>query len=358
MSGSRTGFAEYSNLMKIYVVNIKEQTERLESFRERWRGWEYERLDGVVEEIRGLGITKTYIKALERIDTEWTMFLEDDTAPFCSRREIEDQLTPDTRLLLLGAHHISAEQPSRRTPVYRASGSYGWVIHRSFVPALLDCWKKHISTERKSYDPDMAWCSLFDVDGVYLSSPLAVDHLNGWSNTWQMWRNDKWSGKREWWLQECNVVFTGQELWPNGTRFGFGKTQRGRQFLRNGWSQPEPEFVWSVRRQSKLAFRTFMGFTIGIRVVMKIRPYVPAGCGSAILDLIVQNISLRQWTFSLPNPAPQIIEAFVPAGLVGADGEVELLLDFDRPRCPAQYAGTNDNRTLGICLYWMEVHDE
>lgn len=210
--------------LKAYVMNIATQQDRLSDYMGWWRSaWpelEIDVVTAIVEEKRGLGILKTFIKALNKAiddNVEVAMFMEDDAKPFEDVKwpadfyAAYDNLPKEASIMLLGGHHVRATtKPNFDTLLTQVTQSYGafaFMVRRPQLFRLRDFWFDLAQkTTLESYSCDEAWHELWTNEApAFITTPLLVDHYGIYSNTWGKLRSevisggDPWMGKRDWW---------------------------------------------------------------------------------------------------------------------------------------------------------------
>lgn len=209
--------------LKAYVMNIATQQDRLSDFMGWWRSaWpelEINVVTAIVEERRGLGILKTFVKALNKAiddNVEVALFMEDDAKPFEDVKwpadfyAAYDNLPREASMMLLGGHHVRATSKPNfdtlLTQVTSSYGAFGYAVRRPQMFRLRDFWFDLAQQDLEAYNCDEDWHQLWTTDSpAYIATPLLVDHYGIYSNTWGKLRSevnnagDPWMGKRDWW---------------------------------------------------------------------------------------------------------------------------------------------------------------
>lgn len=193
--------------------------ERMELFRQEWEGaWpgiHVSVIEGVRDDRRGYGCTKAYLQQLQQAmydKCDICIFMEDDAAPFLDASYPGELMTAveafeakDGAILLLGGHNVEkddSEGEAKRpiTRIKHSFGSYGFMVHRDRLAELRDFWTNDLaraeSEGAQDYSPDRKWFEKFADKGIYLATPLLVDHRNGYSENWDVQRTDSWNGER------------------------------------------------------------------------------------------------------------------------------------------------------------------
>lgn len=210
---------------------------RLDAFRKEWAEIcgndpttiEFRQCPGEMDERRGVGLTRAYIKCFDLALKESSLssenafvFLEDDArlfnSQFCSatyRQSLWSSIPEDAFLLLLGGHTWKyADEISSGNVPFREStfsyGTYGFVLpSRDQVLSLKHGYQWHLhhplidfenkpiaSPDKYLYQhvaPTNAQRSM-DVgkrSKIYVTNPLIVYHKAGYSNTWKGWREEE-----------------------------------------------------------------------------------------------------------------------------------------------------------------------
>jgi hypothetical protein len=125
-----------------------------------------------------------------------------------------------------------------------------------------------------------------------------------------------------------------------GQELQFATAQPGVVALRNGWSQPEAWGVWSDGGQQGLQLRLTQSLH-GLR--FRLQAFRAEQQPLWVTVRVPGNKVLAKWHIQHSDPA------WYSLPLVAAPGVVDVQLEVDTPRAPAQWEGT-DKRQLGIGL--------
>eukprot|EP00300_Choanocystis_sp_HF-7_P027160 c32231_g1_i1.p1 GENE.c32231_g1_i1~~c32231_g1_i1.p1 ORF type:complete len:288 (-),score=36.91 c32231_g1_i1:39-902(-) len=209
---------------KGYVISLPEDVDALNDFLNAWNtvapNLGMRHIPGIRSDVKGLGLTMAYLNGLDVAvadGVDVAFFFEDDARLFSSVRYPDDvnellQNWPESSsVLLLGAHHLDADQPNhalKLTPVRKAYGTYAWAVRAKDIPSLRSVWSQSISVDKKKYGCDTAWWKLWESRPAVVATPLLVDHPpGGRSTTFGKARStddpyNAWMGHRDWWNYE------------------------------------------------------------------------------------------------------------------------------------------------------------
>lgn len=133
---------------------------------------------------------------------------------------------------------------------------------------------------------------------------------------------------------------------------GFGAEGTAGSLLRQGWSQPEPAFTWTVGHTSVLDLPP-LGRDGGALVVQfTLRPFVwrdklPA----QLVEITVNGTAIG--TAEIREPS--VLEFELPSSLVGPDTPLEITLGLPLASAPRPLSGANDDRVLGLCMERLTI---
>jgi len=165
---------------------------------------------------------------------DYLLIFEDDAMPFDNvtwpnqaPNDFDARLdmleNRDGDLLLLGAHsmrnqwpgehkwyppyvpYVEVELPVGIYSLQFSSGAYAWVLRSRFLPQMHRALEESIANKNSSEGvaDEVWWPVLKDhsAGGGFVSVPLLVDHLPGFSATWKTNRTkvQKFEGHRDWW---------------------------------------------------------------------------------------------------------------------------------------------------------------
>jgi hypothetical protein len=172
---------------------------------------EFQVCPGVADPTRGHGVTKAFIRCLNKVledPVEVLVVLEDDArifetaAEFCTvqgLRKLADSFPSDTLVGLLGGHRFSVReidnvskfQGRHIVPLKMSYGAFSWVIRRSKIPFVTEQFESDLRRGGK-LAPDIALYRAADSHKlrVYGISPLVFWHEGGYSNTHKRKRLD------------------------------------------------------------------------------------------------------------------------------------------------------------------------
>lgn len=147
-------------------------------------------------------------------------------------------------------------------------------------------------------------------------------------------------------LQVPSVTTPNSPVIEDVHRGAFGIGGNGLDWLRAGWSAPEPNFTWSVGKESVLELSRCP--SAGVFVIqLMLRPFdVAQALPTQRIDISVngQAIGTREIkTLSM-------IEFEVPQAVVVAGQAVTVTLGVPNAAQPRPLNGANDDRVLGVCL--------
>jgi hypothetical protein len=129
-------------------------------------------------------------------------------------------------------------------------------------------------------------------------------------------------------------------------RVGFGVGGNGLDYLRDGWSSPEPNFTWSVGKVSVLELPRCPGAGVFI-VQLILRPFVVAqALPTQRVDIAVNGQAIG----SRDTRTLSVIEFEVPPAVVTGGQPFTVTLGVPNAAQPRPLNGANDDRMLGICL--------
>lgn len=131
---------------------------------------------------------------------------------------------------------------------------------------------------------------------------------------------------------------------------GFARGQDGVRLLDEGWSDPEPNGVWSEAASATLAIERPSELTGPLRLALEVIGFAPGGDEQQRLELWAQERRLGRW--SLPDRQPTSVTALLPSGPAGS---LSLELRVDSPTAPRARGVGADGRTLGVMLRQLAV---
>ncbi len=133
-----------------------------------------------------------------------------------------------------------------------------------------------------------------------------------------------------------------------------GKAACHRDALWHGWSAPEDAGCWTFGNRSVLRWRSRPRIDRGARIVVEIAGVAPGR------DELSGRFRLNDTVVGrFVYPAADAMETRVALPLdeaISAGAEMELAIEVDRPRTPAETIGTEDRRPLGLFVrrVWIE----
>jgi hypothetical protein len=126
----------------------------------------------------------------------------------------------------------------------------------------------------------------------------------------------------------------------------FGADGNSRAYLREGWSEPEARFTWTLGSESRLQFSkpvAARGYTFELRV----HPFVwHDRLASQRMTLTVNDVPVDTITADRPG----VIKFQVPWTVLAAKSPVTLLLSFPDAAIPSEVRGTEDRRRLAFAF--------
>ena len=224
---------------------------RREMFLEAWKdecgdGIVFEECTGVLDPLKGGGLTMTFIKCLEAAyggggeggggkepAVDAVFFFEDDARPFdgmicdpAHRERILREAPSDAMVLLTGGHGFvlrerqeggggrgreeggaDGELLVEYVRLKQSFGTYGFAVvgeaRMRQVRDMLEQEREECFWKKRKCSPDLCIYQGGEGDGIYAVNPLQVDHMQGaFSNTWSELRGkakdgEGWMGKRD-----------------------------------------------------------------------------------------------------------------------------------------------------------------
>jgi len=198
---------------KLYVTSLdgvvgaaKENSGRLNTFRQHWNGTNITVCPGTVDTRRGFGITHGLVNCLGKAisdSVEIALFFEDDAVPTalgsnfdCLRAEA---VPTDAFIIMFGGHHFKygdTDAVIRGRCKYRhitlSYGAYGFAVPRASLVALQAGYQADLQHPGKDLSPDVSWFNFATQaeKRVYVTQPHNVYHPAGYSNTWKRERSE------------------------------------------------------------------------------------------------------------------------------------------------------------------------
>lgn len=234
----------------ISLADNPESRERLRAFLSSWgRAWSSLRIKRQISfrnnaRLRGLGLLASYYTLLQEavdMDFDYMIVFEDDAIPFDgvswpneSPNDLDDMLDKLEQRrgtgLFLGGHEfknvkreqIQAELPQGIVQATSGFGSYAVVIPKRYIEYFTSAFGKLLSMDPKNTEActgsglllgvdlgvdNWLWSimndikNITDTTGGYVSTPLVVDHMHGYSNTWGEYSVREFEGSRVFWKQ-------------------------------------------------------------------------------------------------------------------------------------------------------------
>ncbi len=138
-----------------------------------------------------------------------------------------------------------------------------------------------------------------------------------------------------------------------GVKVAFCAAGDGVLGLDYGWGTPESWGTWSIAKQAYLRLLTQPGGVGPINADIAFRPFVYRDHPRIDVTFWARGNELA--TFACDRVETQVFRIMIPAGSVGADGNIDLELRISDPRSPAELGVSADSRMLGIGLEWIII---
>ncbi len=139
-----------------------------------------------------------------------------------------------------------------------------------------------------------------------------------------------------------------------GAKVAFCVGGDGVPGLDYGWGNPEWSGTWSVAKQAQLRLLTQSGGVGPINVDIAFRPFLHGDHSRIDVTFCANGNELA--TLACDRSDFQVFRLTIPAGSVGADGNIDLELRISDPRSPLELGFNADQRMLGICLEWIMIN--
>ena len=136
--------------------------------------------------------------------------------------------------------------------------------------------------------------------------------------------------------------------------FAVGDDRAGK-LLGFGWAGPELWGRWMQGHQAAMAFTVQPHPQHDVRIVLSLRPYVPAGHPVQHVDIQVNGTSVSRLTLS--NPQDSDVEIAIPAHLVADDGSIRLKFDLPDAVSPSSLGQSVDAREISVGVKQLRVAD-
>lgn len=175
-----------------------------------WRSMSFERFPAVQSAVRGKGICRSILGALEtaqrRNVTDSVFIFEPDALPFtdvdynaCDWNALDDTYA----VYFLGGHNIHAKTApnfdanrTSWTPISGICGCYAMRISLRAMSTVVQKLRAYCLKEQRAYAVDTFLASCVN---SAVATPLLVDHpRTSYSETWTRRRVDAWAGQRHW----------------------------------------------------------------------------------------------------------------------------------------------------------------
>lgn len=130
----------------------------------------------------------------------------------------------------------------------------------------------------------------------------------------------------------------------------FGAGGGGAGLLLRGWSGQESAGRWSVGHDARLLMRV-VAPPGGLTLTLDVQAFSGRG-GPGTIGVFANGVAVATWQ---PSGAPERLAAFIPAGLIAADGVLQLRLAVARPMRPVDAGQGNDPRLLGLFVEGLRL---
>jgi hypothetical protein len=144
--------------------------------------------------------------------------------------------------------------------------------------------------------------------------------------------------------------YSPSQNWPRSPfiaiEITFGTTGNSRAYLREGWSEPEAGYTWTLGSESRLQFpqpapaRSYY-------LELQVRPFIwQDQVPSQRMMVSVNDVPLGAITVERPG----VVKAPVPWTVLAAKAPATLLLSFPDAARPSEVQGTQDKRRLALAF--------
>lgn len=143
------------------------------------------------------------------------------------------------------------------------------------------------------------------------------------------------------------------KLLDHGSRVSFARGGQAASFLREGWSEQEKDFIWSIDGRSSLAFK-LPAQQANWRIVLDVMAFVHGEYKQQRMLVYANGSFLGSFTLRGRTK----VEASLPDRALTPSGDaapVEMTLVFPDCRSPAALGRNQDRRVLGGALYSLGV---
>jgi hypothetical protein len=136
----------------------------------------------------------------------------------------------------------------------------------------------------------------------------------------------------------------------------FGQGGNGTQYVDDHWSEPEPWGQWTDAKQAALFFS--IATPRNIDFALTVGPLLSSQRPKQSVWIDANQCRIGSFDFDLSYAfAPHVISGTIPANCINADGKVVLRIDTDGVRAPKDIGINDDERTLGVGVERLVLHN-
>jgi len=188
------------NIENVYYINLASRTDRNTHIKKQLQnlGWEGNRVEAVKMENGAIGCTLSHIKCLQMAiekNLDYIIILEDDIHFLNPLKFLQNfyhclNSLSDWDVILISGNNI---RPYTRindscVKIVNTQTTTGYMVNKHYFAVLLENMKEGLTYLLKNpklhgkYAIDKYWFSLQEKDNWYLTTPLTVSQLKGYSN--------------------------------------------------------------------------------------------------------------------------------------------------------------------------------
>ena len=139
-----------------------------------------------------------------------------------------------------------------------------------------------------------------------------------------------------------------------GEQLFFGIQDNCMEKIKNrglGWSIKESWGSWTIGKRAHLYFRINEEITSDLLLTMMSYAFCPDGV--QVVDILANDIKVE--TLWLKHFLKKEYHVTIPKELVKKDGWLHLEFVIQKPSSPKQHGLADDNRMLGLAMYWIKI---